>query len=829
MPRAAIVLVLASAWSIACSRFVPADTLYRRAEALLHNGKLEAARSDAEEGYRREPSWRFRLLEIDILLQLDPRKALAAIIAAGEPESPQVHAWLERDRGWASYLLSDYTSAEASLKRAKEVSNNLASPQLAAQIDCDRGILFAQRGDFVHAEENLRAALNRAEQAADTYIRLRTLGNLGWFFLFTHHPEEAIYWLEKQRDAAARFGAALPLANAVGNLGSAYYRLGDYDHALSMLQEAEQRFAQFGDRHGQQVWLGNIGNVLLDSHEYARAVPVYQRALAVAREIGDPYWTAWWENNLAIAFRHLGDFDQAELHNNEALRLKQRIRSADFYPLINQAGIAAGRNHFDDAEKLYRGILAGPSNDPVPLLEAHAGLAEVLVRMGQRSGADAEFRAGIDFVEHRRVGLARDEHKLSYFSSQIDFYERYVGFLVTSGQPERAAEVAESSRARLLDQRVNANRKSTPLLDVAAFRHLAQSLNVVVLSYWLAPDRSFLWAITSDSVTLHILPPDKQIAPLVESYRTFIEALRDPLESEFPASRKLSEILLGPVRPLLHDGVRLLIVPDRALNSLNFETLPDPDNPSHYLIDRATIAVAPSLSVLATPRAPLKTSRNLLLIGDPDPAIEEFPKLPYASKEMDLIGENFASGRCTRLEGAQAFPAAYRSAAPARFSWIHFAAHASANRENPLDSALILSRRDGPYALSAREVMEIPLNADLVTLSACRGAGSKTYSGEGLVGLSWAFLRAGARNVVAGLWDVTDLSTASLMADFYAQMMRNAAAADALRAAKLRLVHSNTAYRKPFYWGPFQLYAGTALETRLQPARDGARVQDRGN
>jgi CHAT domain-containing protein len=77
------------------------------------------------------------------------------------------------------------------------------------------------------------------------------------------------------------------------------------------------------------------------------------------------------------------------------------------------------------------------------------------------------------------------------------------------------------------------------------------------------------------------------------------------------------------------------------------------------------------------------------------------------------------------------------------------------------------------------------------------------------VGLSWAFLRAGARSVVAGLWDVTDRSTAELIADFYNQLAHNVPPVDALRHAKLTLLHGGKAYQKPFYWGPFQLYAGT--------------------
>jgi CHAT domain-containing protein len=77
------------------------------------------------------------------------------------------------------------------------------------------------------------------------------------------------------------------------------------------------------------------------------------------------------------------------------------------------------------------------------------------------------------------------------------------------------------------------------------------------------------------------------------------------------------------------------------------------------------------------------------------------------------------------------------------------------------------------------------------------------------VGLSWAFLRAGSRAVVAGLWDVTDRSTAGLMADFYQQLNQNRPPAEALRHAKLSLLRGAHPYGKPFYWGPFQLYAGT--------------------
>jgi CHAT domain-containing protein len=100
------------------------------------------------------------------------------------------------------------------------------------------------------------------------------------------------------------------------------------------------------------------------------------------------------------------------------------------------------------------------------------------------------------------------------------------------------------------------------------------------------------------------------------------------------------------------------------------------------------------------------------------------------------------------------------------------------------------------------------LHADLVTISACYGAGERAYSGEGLVGLAWAFLRAGSHNVIASLWDVTDASTEQLMDRFYDELDQGESPDQALRAAKLSLLHGSI-FHNPFYWAPFQLYTGS--------------------
>jgi CHAT domain-containing protein len=161
------------------------------------------------------------------------------------------------------------------------------------------------------------------------------------------------------------------------------------------------------------------------------------------------------------------------------------------------------------------------------------------------------------------------------------------------------------------------------------------------------------------------------------------------------------------------------------------------------------------------------------------------------------------SKRTLVLTGAAARPDAWRNSNPGSFSTIHIAAHAESNELSPLDSAIILSPGTG-YRLYARDIIDIPLQARLVTLPACRSSGARTYAGEGLVGFAWAFLHAGAQSVIAGLWDVPDESTSLLMDRLYAAIAAGKPPVDALREARLAI--RKTPYSKPFYWGAFQCY-----------------------
>jgi CHAT domain-containing protein len=264
-------------------------------------------------------------------------------------------------------------------------------------------------------------------------------------------------------------------------------------------------------------------------------------------------------------------------------------------------------------------------------------------------------------------------------------------------------------------------------------------------------------------------------------------------------------VLLGPLRDDLAGAKKIVIVPDEDLHALNLETLPASGGANRYWIEDVETAVAPSLSVLAEAPPRSRSKPSLLLIGAPLSASAEYPALPGAKTEIDKIQGHFA-GAGLALTGMDASPRGFFDAVRTPYSMIHFAAHAETNSQSPLESAVILSKNGDAYKLYARDIAQLKLSAELVTISACRSAGARAYGGEGLVGLAWAFLQSGARNVIGGLWDVSDSSSSQLMDKLYESLASGDAPATALRRAKLALLQSSGSYRKPFYWAPFEIY-----------------------
>jgi CHAT domain-containing protein len=291
-------------------------------------------------------------------------------------------------------------------------------------------------------------------------------------------------------------------------------------------------------------------------------------------------------------------------------------------------------------------------------------------------------------------------------------------------------------------------------------------------------------------------------------------AARDLLKEQNPAARSLYNMLVKPAEHLIHPGDRVYIVADDGMHGLNFETVLTPGESSHYWIEDVTITNLASLRLLTPAHRPARArasspQQHLLVIGNPVYSGQQYAPLPNAAAEVQDVAAHFPANAQTVLTGTNAAPDAYLRSDPSRFDYIHFVSHAVASELVPLDSAVILSPHGSPDSakLYARDILSKPLHAELVTISACQGSGVRAYAGEGLVGLAWAFLRAGSRNVIGALWDVSDASTPELMQHLYDRIAAGDPPDVSLRAAKLEMLHSRGVFRKPIYWSAFQLYS----------------------
>jgi len=191
------------------------------------------------------------------------------------------------------------------------------------------------------------------------------------------------------------------------------------------------------------------------------------------------------------------------------------------------------------------------------------------------------------------------------------------------------------------------------------------------------------------------------IEKLVQDARNSLDTW-DLTSGENVYARRLSEAVLAPVAREIPANSQVTIVPDGALHYVNFETLPVGTAAAHYWIEDATVAIAPSLEIAAgAPAGKGHAYPSVLILGDSTYASNQFPTLQFASAEMRKVADHFSPDRTKTLGRAEATPAAYRDWAPS-YDAIHFSAHGEANPQSPLDSAIILSPKDGKFKLYAR-------------------------------------------------------------------------------------------------------------------------------
>jgi CHAT domain-containing protein/Tfp pilus assembly protein PilF len=786
----------------------------------MRHGDLDAALRDADLAYQSyskvgsDWAWRFLIQKAHILVLRGSFKDALELIAQEPPISiVRSDAGVERKlvQGLAHIYLEEFADAEKALADADQIAASFQS-SLSGDVALARGILEVSRNRNEEAAVAYHAALHFARERNLPFLEASTLGNLGHLAVKQEHFDEANDWFRATLQKAESVGATSTVAPTYGNMAWNYSMIGDFENAELFYKQALEKSGNAGLVGNRVYWLNTLGEVLYLQRRYDEAQITSEKALSLARGGDDRSTLTACLDTLSEIALATGHVDIAAAHNEEALEVEKP--NPDQYAVRHSqllAGrIAAGRRLFPQAEATFISLIGDPKAETDLKWEAHARLAEVFAAEKQPVKAENEFRRAIETVQNAQRSLQSEDFRVSFLSSAIEFYDAYVDFFIGQKRPLDALKVADLSRAQTLEEGWSSSAAKERAKSAFNPQSVARRLNSTLLFYWLGEGRSYLWVITSTKTAMIALPASAAIDSSVKSYRQSFLEPRDPLEAGNSDGKKLYLALVAPAEKLIPKDSRVVILPDGSLNSLNFETLIVSQPRPHYWIEDVTITTANSLAVLSrsSPAMPPKNDR-LLMVGDALPASSDFPPLPQAGKEIGLLENYFASSHRLELTGANATATRFLSSQPEKFAYLHFATHGTASRLRPLESAVILSPEGESYKLYARDVLKHPLTAYLVTISACNGAGTKSYAGEGLVGLSWAFLRAGAHNVIAGLWEVSNASTPQLMDELYKGVHAGQDPATALRNAKLILLHSDGNYRRPFYWAPFLLYSGS--------------------
>ena len=731
--------------------------------------------------------------------------------------------------------------ADEYYKRALRIREKLATGSLDVAVSLDGlGLTAGARGDLDLASDYQQRALDTRSIVAPNSLEVAfSLNGLGLIALARNELGSAQEYFESSLELRRELAyESVEHAYTLANLGEIALKLGEVGRAVMHHERALEIYRKLApDSLHVGRSLKQLGDIATSSGRVEEAAELYRQSLTIAERLA-PHGIL-----MAEIYKALGDLsrltespDQAARYFDDALRT-----------LEAQIGKLGGSQ---DAKAGYRARYSYYYRDQLDLLlnlERREEAFHLLERSRARSflailaGRDLAF--SIDEpseieTERRQIAVLYDRTQQQVFELEPEAGSEELEALLAELRRLRARYVEVAEELRRSSPKLAALQYPEPF-DVDGARH-ALDRGTLLLSYSVDDEKTHLFALTDEGqLRAERLPIGE------EELRGRIAAFRDLIPQARPgtrhgarrlaaldlSARELHRTLLAPVADQIERVERLLILPDGPLHLLPWSALVRPDG--KYLVEWKPHHVALSATVYAElrrerPREKPTDAPLLTAFGDPvyPPrfadsgesipdarvrAVAErgfgFEPLPGTRREVERIAALYNEDAAVYL-GADATEERAKSAGT---RYLHFATHGLLDERFPLNSGLALTIPDefveggDNGLLQAWEIFEsVRLDADLVVLSACESALGQEVGGEGLVGLTRAFQYAGARSVLASLWQVADESTAILMERFYHHLRAGKTKDEALRAAQLELVRG--AAPAPHAWAAFQLH-----------------------
>ncbi|MGI2903603.1 CHAT domain-containing protein [Tolypothrix sp. VBCCA 56010] len=772
------------------------------------------------------------------------------------------------------------------------------------------GLVYDNLGDKQQALNFYNQSLPLSRQVGDKAAEAATLNNIGLVYDNLGDKQQALNFYNQSLPLSRQVGNKAGEAATLNNIGLVYHALGDKQQALNFYNQSLPLSRQVGNKAGEATILTGIGLVYNNLGDKQQALNYYNQSLPLRRQVGDKTGEARTLNNIGGVYNSLGEKQQALNYYNQSLPLSRQVgnKAGEASTLSNIASVERDRDNLQqaltqiqaainiiedlrtkvDSQDLRTSYFASQQG----VYKFYIDLLMQLHKKEPSKGYNAEAlhasessraRGLIELLTEARANIRKgvnpqlleEEKRLQL---KIEAIGKQIQELSNKPQTETAEENFKKELETLLTQQKELQTKiRTNSPKYAALQYpqpltlpqIQQQLDkdTLLLEYSLGEERSYLWAVTPNSIDSYELPKRKEIEKAATEFRRNLQqnAAGDLTALSTLSATKLSKLILAPVVDKLGKK-RLVIVADGELQKIPFAALNDVETRQQNvstkrpisqtevyqpLIVNHEIVNLPSVTTIANHRLDLKgrksAPKTLAILADPvfevnDTRITGKPtsivpnldlRAQIEQSDLKRGAKNLNRSRWERIKGTRTEANAILNLVPssqhlqafdfdANYNWVtnkqlsqyrflHFATHGFADPINPELSGIVLSLVDkqGKPAnkgyLRLGDIFNLDFAADLIVLSACETGLGKDVNGEGLVGLTRGLMYAGAERVAVSLWQVDDAGTAEFMQEFYTLLLKQGKSPTvALRAAQLKF-WENSSLQNPYYWSAFTL------------------------
>jgi CHAT domain-containing protein len=779
----------------------------------------------------------------------------------------QFQAALLDQLGMAHAVAGNIDEAKLAFSEAASLHNAAGDDHGRADSLIGTAGIYIKVGELENAEEFLVLASGAAVKSGNGRVRRTAETYAGNIDYWRGNHEAAIEHYKAALQETE--GGDTVNAYRQTLLGRAYIALGRYDEASKHVQAALKVARETESPTTEAEAKYQLGEILLSQGDATQAIAVLEEALAIYEELLFTEQQADTLLSIAESheYRAANSEQDAERRTEMARAIDMSNQSLDdVEQTINKTTAPDLRGHYAAKNRdFYRkNVSLKLQSSELDTANRQKYVDEALLtseRARARRTLDLINEASVDLYERIDPAVAL---KRAHLIDDLVRIESEYSMLVDSAQTNAelqsrvSASAAEIVRikselenieiqVRQSDARFNAIAAPESLSIDDIKRHV--DADTTVVQYFFDAPESYVWVIDDESVDVTYLADKETIEQAaraaISEIRTRDVSGNDVLARQ-AAAREVAALVVHPIEHLL---VRknIVVIVDGALNYLPFQLLTSSDNVQ--LLESHNVVMLPSFSVLAALRArpdrPAPT-RSVAIFADPifsasdkrvtsrqisdSPPPSEKPQADSTSHFEETRSSR--SDTLARLQGTKREAESIAGLVPAGdslvlldgdarksniigenladFRYLHFATHGMVDPDIPALSSLVFSRfneqggsMDGHLQL--HDIYRLDVNAELVVLSACGTGLGQDVDGEGLVGLTQAFMYAGAKRMLVSLWDVPDGATAELMTRFYTQVLHHELPApEALKLAQ-ESMQEQRRWRDPYYWGAFVL------------------------